>query len=52
MLPSPTLADGLAPIVQTLNSAIHRTNIFSADMYLENREFQLRYPLDRDLSNG
>ena len=41
----------LAPIVQTLNSAIHRINHYPADKYYEN---QLRYPLDsaiRGLNN-
>ena len=39
----------LAPVVQTLDSAIHRINHYPADKYLGN---QLRYPLDRDLSTG
>ena len=40
---------GLAPVVQTLDSAIHRINHYPADEYYGN---QLRYPLDRDLSGG
>ena len=39
----------LAPVVQTLDSAIHRINYYPADKYYGN---QLRYPLDRDLSGG
>ena len=39
----------LAPVVQTLDSAIHRINHYPADKYYGN---QLRYPLDRDLSGG
>ena len=38
-----------APVVQTLDSAIHRINHYPADKYQENR---LHYPLDRDLSPG
>ena len=38
-----------APVVQTLDSAIHRINHYPADKYYGN---QLRYPLDRDLSGG
>ena len=38
-----------APVVQTLDSAIHRTNHYPADKYYRN---QLRYPLDSDLSAG
>ena len=37
----------LAPVVQTLDSAIHRKNHYPADKYYGN---QLRYPLDSDLS--
>ena len=37
----------LAPVVQTLDSAIHRINHYPADKYYGN---QLRYPLDSDLS--
>ena len=40
---------GLAPVVQTLDSAIHRINHYPADKYLGN---QLCYPLDKDLSIG
>ena len=39
----------LAPVVQTLDSAIHRINHYPADKYLES---QLRYRVDRDLSCG
>ena len=38
-----------APVVQMLDSAIQWINHYPADKYLGN---QLRYPLDRDLSNG
>ena len=38
-----------APVVQTLDRAIHRINHYPADKYYGN---QLRYPLDRDLSGG
>ena len=38
-----------APVVQTLDSAIHRINNYPADKYYGN---QLRYPLDSDLSGG
>ena len=38
-----------APVVQTLDSAIHRINHYPADNYYGN---QLRYPLDSDLSGG
>ena len=38
-----------APVVQTLDSAIHRTNHYPADKYYGN---QLRHPLDSDLSGG
>ena len=38
-----------APVVQTLDSAIHRINLYPADKYYGN---QLRYPLDSDLSGG
>ena len=37
------------PVVQTLDSSIHRINHYPADKYLGN---QLRYLLDRDLSSG
>ena len=39
----------LAPVVQTLDSAIHWINHYPADKYYGN---QLRYPLDSDLSGG
>ena len=38
-----------APVVQTLDSAIHRINHYPADKYFGN---QLRCPLDSDLSGG
>ena len=38
-----------APVVQTLDSAIHRINHYPADKYYGN---QFRYPLDSDLSSG
>ena len=38
-----------APVIQTLDSAIHRINPYPADKYLGN---QLRYPVDRFLSRG
>ena len=38
-----------APVVQTLDSAIHRTNHYPADKHYGN---QLRYPLDSYLSGG
>ena len=38
-----------APVVQTLDNAIHRINHYPADKYYRN---QLRYLLDRDLSGG
>ena len=38
-----------ALVVQTLDSAIHRINHYSAAKYYGN---QLRYPLDSDLSVG
>jgi len=39
----------LAPVVQKLDSAIHRINHYPADKYYGN---QLRYSVDRDLSGG
>ena len=39
----------LAPVVQTLDSAIHRINHYPADKYYGN---QLCYLLDSDLSGG
>ena len=38
-----------ALVVQTLDSAIHRIDLYPVDKCLGN---QLRYPLNRDLSNG
>ena len=47
---APLLDDTLlAPVVQTLDSAIHGIKHYLADKYLGN---QLRYPLDRFLSGG
>ena len=40
-----------APVVQKVDSAIHRINHYPADKYLGN-QLQWRYPLDRDLSGG
>ena len=40
---------GLAPVVQKMDSAIHRINHYPVDKYLGNL---LHYPLDRDLSDG
>ena len=39
----------LAPVVQKLDSAIHRINLYPMDKYLGN---QLRYPVDSDLCDG
>ena len=39
----------LAPVVQTLDNAIHRINHYPADKYYGS---QLLYPLDSDLSGG
>ena len=39
----------LAPVVQKLDSAIHRINHYPVDKYTGN---QLRYPVDSDLSDG
>ena len=37
----------MAPVVQKLDSAIHRINHYPVDKY---QGIQLRYPVDRDLS--
>ena len=37
------------PVVQKMDSTIHRINHYPVDEYEEN---QLRYPMDRDLSDG
>ena len=37
------------PVVQKVNSAIHRMDYYPADKYWQN---QLCYPLDSDLSGG
>ena len=39
----------LAPVVQTLDSAIHRIKNYPVDKYQEN---QMRHPVERDLSSG
>ena len=39
----------LAPVVQKLESAIHRINHYAVDKYWQN---QLCYPVDSDLSDG
>ena len=41
--------DVLAPVVQTLDSAIHRINQYPADSVID---FRNTYPLDSDLSGG
>ena len=49
---SPGLVDfaiRLAPVVQTLDSAIHRINLYPADSVID---FCNTYPLDSDLSAG
>ena len=38
-----------APIVQTLDNAIHRINLYPVDKYWQNKP---RYTLDSDLSGG
>ena len=38
-----------APVVQTMDSAIHRINYYPADKHSQN---QLSYPVDSDLSRG
>ena len=40
----------LAPVVQKLDSAIHRINRYPVDK--SDYENRLRYPLDSDLSRG
>ena len=39
----------LAPVVQTIDSAVHRINYYPADKHSQN---QLSYPVDSDLSRG
>ena len=39
----------LAPVVQTLDNAIHRINHYPADSVID---FPIIYPLDSDLSGG
>ena len=50
-VPPPTFkpVNNLAPVVQTLDSAIHRINHYPADKCYGT---QLRYPRDSDLSGG
>ena len=38
-----------APVVQTMDSTVHRTNHYPADKHQQN---QLNYPVDSDLSTG
>ena len=38
-----------APVVQKMDSALHRINHYPVNKYYEN---QLRYPVDRDLPDG
>ena len=44
-----TLTNHLALVVQTLDSAIHRINLYPADSVID---FRNTYPLDSDLSGG
>ena len=46
---STELEDALAPVVQTLDSAIHRINHYPADSVID---FRNTYWLDSDLSGG
>ena len=47
---APRTADHhLAPVVQKLDSAIHRINLYPVDNAID---FQNTYPLDSDLSGG
>ena len=39
----------LAPVVQTLERAIHQINLYPADSVID---FRNTYPLDSDLSGG
>ena len=41
--------DHQAPVVQTMDSAVHRINYYPADKHSQN---QLSYPVDSDLSRG
>ena len=41
--------DDLAPVVQTMDSAVHRINYYVEDKHKQN---QLSYPVDSDLSGG
>ena len=49
MYPHEPVSRVLAPVVQTLDSAIHRINHYPADSVID---FRNTYPLDRDLSGG
>ena len=49
MLPGLSRNGPLAPVVQTLDNAMHRINHYPAEKYYRN---QLHYPLDSDLSGG
>ena len=44
-----TFSITLAPVVQTMDSAVHRINYYPADKHSQN---QLSYPVDSDLSRG
>ena len=43
------ISSNQAPVVQTLDSAIHRINHYPADSVID---FRNTYPLDSDLSSG
>ena len=45
----PGFSNDLAPVVQTMDSAVHRINYYPADKHPQN---QLSYPVDSDLSRG
>ena len=47
--PPPPLSEGQAPVVQKVDSAIQRINIYPLDSAIG---FPDTYPLDRDLSGG
>ena len=44
-----SIGNSLAPVVQTLDSAIHWINLYPADSVID---FCNTYPLDSDLSGG
>ena len=48
-MPSHAWANDLAPVVQKLDSAIHRINLYPVDNAIG---FPNTYPLDSDLSGG